>query len=130
MADSNKRKIAEPIDLNDDDPFAELTRIMGFDPRLTKREEPVVEAAVAPTPRPVVAPAVVRPVAVEPTFTAPAPVAAVAPAPARPAPVVEAYTHDDFGIDLEKELMGEFADFEPAPAVAAKPVSGSSGQPA
>jgi len=43
MADSNKRKIAEPIDLNDDDPFAELTRIMGFDPRLTKRAEPVVE---------------------------------------------------------------------------------------
>jgi len=121
MADSNKRKIAEPIDLNDDDPFAELTRIMGFDPRLTKRAEPVVEAA-APTPHPVVAPAVVRPVAVEPTFTAPAPVAAAAPAPARPAPVVEAVTYDDFGIDLEKELMGEFADFEPAPAVAAQPV--------
>ena len=47
MADSNQRKIADPIDLHDDDPFAELTRIMGFDPRLTKRAEPVVEAATA-----------------------------------------------------------------------------------
>ena len=27
--------------------------------------------------------------------------------------------HDDFGIDLEKELMGEFADHEPAPVSAA-----------
>ena len=113
MADSNKRKIAEPIDLNDDDPFAELTRIMGFDPRLSKREKPVVEAAAMSTPRPVEAPAVVGPVAVEPAFTAPAPVAA---APAEPA----AFAHDDFGIDLEKELMGEFADFEPASPVAAR----------
>ena len=28
-------------------------------------------------------------------------------------------THDDFGIDLEKELMGEFADFEAPPEAAA-----------
>src|SRR3954463_5136339 len=99
MADRNKRKIAEPIDLNDDDPFAELTRIMGFDPRLTKRAEPVMEAApaaVAPTPRPVVAP--MSAVAVEPAFAAPTAVRTPA------TPEVEAFTHDDFGIDLEKEL--------------------------
>ena len=31
---------------------------------------------------------------------------------------MQAVAHDDFGIDLEKELMGEFADHEPAPAAA------------
>jgi hypothetical protein len=33
MADKNKQIIADQVDLSDDDPFAELTRIMGFDPR-------------------------------------------------------------------------------------------------
>ena len=104
MADNNKRKIADPIDLHEDDPFAELTRIMGFDPRLTKRTEPVVEAAqpvAMPTPRPVIAPVAIHPVAVE--------------------PAIEAAEHDEFGIDLEKELMGEFADFEPELAAAEQP---------
>ena len=52
MADSNKRKIADPIDLNDDDPFAELTRIMGFDPRLMARSQPANEAGAPRAPRP------------------------------------------------------------------------------
>ena len=104
MADNNKRKIADPIDLHEDYPFAELTRIMGFDPRLTKRAEPVVEAAqpvATPTPHPVIAPVAIHPVAVE--------------------PAIEAAEHDEFGIDLEKELMGEFADFEPELAAAEQP---------
>ncbi|MDQ2704778.1 MAG: hypothetical protein M3Y43_06420, partial [Pseudomonadota bacterium] len=33
MADKNQLKVADQVDLADDDPFAELTRIMGFDPR-------------------------------------------------------------------------------------------------
>ena len=104
MAESNKRKIAEPIDLNDEDPFAELTRIMGFDPRFTAREQ----AANEPGPAAEVAasrPAPARPIAIEPG----------------PAPAAHAVSHDDFGIDLEKELMGEFADFEPAPLSALPP---------
>ena len=49
MADSNQLKRAEPIDLGNDDPFAELTRIMGFDPRVPVRQ-PAGEAA-APAPQ-------------------------------------------------------------------------------
>ena len=61
MAERNQRKIADPIDLNDDDPFAELTRIMGFDPRLAARESqpsepgplrPQAATAVAMRPSP------------------------------------------------------------------------------
>jgi hypothetical protein len=110
MAESNKRRIADPIDLNDEDPFAELTRIMGFDPRLTTRSQPANEpgpAVQAQKPLPAAAPAAAKPVAIE------------------PAPAVEAVAHDDFGIDLEKELMGEFADLDPEPATAppAQPVA-------
>jgi hypothetical protein len=50
MADKNQLKIADQIDLADDDPFAELTRIMGFDPR-----QPARPAAPAPTPEPAAA---------------------------------------------------------------------------
>lgn len=74
MVDRNL-KVAAPVDLEDDDPFAELTRIMGFDPR-----QPARPAAVAPL------------------------------APVRqPEPEV---AEDDFSIDLEKELMGEFGSDE------------------
>jgi hypothetical protein len=38
MADKNQLKIADQVDLADDDPFAELTRIMGFDPRQPARQ--------------------------------------------------------------------------------------------
>ncbi len=40
MADKNQLKIADQVDLADDDPFAELTRIMGFDPRQPARKAP------------------------------------------------------------------------------------------
>jgi hypothetical protein len=68
MVDRTQLKIADRDQLSNDDPFAELTRIMGFDPRQPVQQEPAA---------------------------APSSVAGV-----------EA---DDFGIDLEKELMGEFA---------------------
>ncbi|HMM64173.1 MAG TPA: SPOR domain-containing protein [Mesorhizobium sp.] len=70
MADRTQRRVADHGDIAADDPFAELTRIMGFDPR-----EPV-----APRAEP-------RLVAVEPARDD---------------------FGDDFDIDLEKELMGEF----------------------
>lgn len=38
MADKNQLKFADPVDLAEDDPFAELTRIMGFDPRQPARQ--------------------------------------------------------------------------------------------
>ncbi|MEO5324125.1 SPOR domain-containing protein [Mesorhizobium sp. CC13] len=70
MADRTQLKIADnKNDFADEDPFAELTRIMGFDPR-----QPVVrQDSGAPAGR------------------------------AEPA------MDDDFGIDLEKELLGELA---------------------
>jgi hypothetical protein len=46
MADKNQLKIADQIDFSEDDPFAELTRIMGFDPR-----QPARQAAAAPAPQ-------------------------------------------------------------------------------
>src|SRR5882724_2242526 len=104
MAEKNHRKIADPVDLNDEDPFAELTRIMGFDPRVSAlakaRDSTTVGAKSAQ-------PAVVTPIV---------PKAAVVPAQVTPAPAAR----DDFSIDLEKELLGEFADFdEPSHQVAA-----------
>ncbi len=92
MADKNQLKIADQVDLADDDPFAELTRIMGFDPRQPARQ------AAAPQKQ--------------------------APAPAS---VEQASEEDDFSLDLEKELLGEFAleDEASAPeafAEAAQPV--------
>ncbi|MBT1154279.1 SPOR domain-containing protein [Aminobacter anthyllidis] len=69
MADRTQLKIADKNDFADEDPFAELTRIMGFDPR-----QPVVRQDVG-----------------------------------APADRVEPTVDDDFGIDLEKELLGELA---------------------
>lgn len=69
MADKNQLKIADQVDLADDDPFAELTRIMGFDPRQPARQ-------------------------------------AAAQQKQAPQPAAE---EDDFSLDLEKELLGEFA---------------------
>lgn len=83
MADRTQLRVADHNDIADDDPFAELTRIMGFDPR-----QPVKASTQSN----------------------------------------EAQAHsqeDDFDIDLEKELMGEFdiGHVEAAP-VAARHESG------
>jgi hypothetical protein len=70
MADKSQLRKAEQFEPpKEDDPFAELTRIMGFDPRVpvTRTKPQIAE---------------------------------------HPAPAEE----DDFTIDLEKELMGEFSD--------------------
>lgn len=113
MAESNQRRVADPFEISDEDPFAELTRIMGFDPRVPVSKQPkdspppaanqdstpAAKATVldAPSARPAPA-AVATPIA--PTLVEAARVAAAPEA------------HDDFGIDLEKELLGEFADFD------------------
>ena len=79
MADTNHVRRDDYIDFSENDPFAELTRIMGHDPR----REP------------------------EPQAEAPEPAQAAGPA------------MDDFELDLEKELAGDFdfSDFDaPAPA--------------
>lgn len=73
MADRTQLRIADRDDIAEDDPFAELTRIMGFDPRVPVKPQDE----------------------------------------ARSQPAAE----DDFAIDLEKELMGEFGE-EPQPAPA------------
>lgn len=84
MADNNQLK-ASRIDFAHDDPFAELTRIMGFDPR-----EPVRKSEPAPS--------------VEPA----------APRQQAPASYAQP-EEDDFSLDLEKELLGGFDfDDEPA----------------
>jgi hypothetical protein len=77
MAERNHLRIADQNDLPNDDPFAELTRIMGFDPRQPVRPQSAAE------PEQDSAEAVVG--------------------------------DDDFGIDLEKELMGELEADEAAP---------------
>jgi hypothetical protein len=64
MAERTQLRISDREEIAEDDPFAELTRIMGFDPRVS------VKRPDAPSPN--------------------------------------AGTADDFEIDLEKELMGEF----------------------
>lgn len=84
MADKASLKISDQPPIVEDDPFAELTRIMGFDPR-----QPAKPAAAAP--------------AVEAKATTPEP----------------AGDDADYGIDLERELMGDFGIDEPAAAVAA-----------
>lgn len=81
MADKNQLKIADHVDLADDDPFAELTRIMGFDPRQPARP------------------------AAQPKEAA---VHALAPAE-------QLVDEDDFSLDLEKELLGEFSLDDEAP---------------
>lgn len=80
MAERHQLKIADRNGIAEDDPFAELTRIMGFDPR-----EPVKPQAVA----------VRQPGRAEP--------------------------QGEFDIDLEKELLGEFATYDEL-AQAAAPV--------
>jgi hypothetical protein len=78
MADRTPLKVADHI--AEDDPFAELTRIMGFDPRQPVRQPaPAVEKAM---------------------------------------PANQAVEADDFDIDLEKELMGEFDFAEESAPVA------------
>jgi hypothetical protein len=77
MAERNHLRIADHNDLPNDDPFAELTRIMGFDPRQPVRPQSAAEPAQGPA-------------------------GATA-------------GEDDFGIDLEKELMGELEAEEAAP---------------
>ncbi|RWQ37378.1 MAG: hypothetical protein EOS82_32760, partial [Mesorhizobium sp.] len=68
MADRTQLKAAAQNDIANDDPFAELTRIMGFDPRQPVKPRAQSTAAAASQPA----------------------------------------DDGDFGIDLEKELMGEF----------------------
>ncbi len=80
MADRTQARVANHNDIASDDPFAELTRIMGFDPR-----EPVQRQAA---PQPVAGPS------------------------------------EDFDIDLEKELMGEFGVYQEEPVVAVQPMAG------
>ncbi len=78
MADRTQLRVADHNDIADDDPFAELTRIMGFDPR-----QPVKASTQSNEP--------------------------------------QAHSQeDDFDIDLEKELMGEFdiGHVEAAPVAA------------
>lgn len=70
MAEKPQLRIADQDHVPDEDPFAELTRIMGFDPRVPIRREPELDA---------------------------------------PESAAAHDIGDDFGIDLEKELMGEFA---------------------
>ena len=89
MADKNQLKIADQVDLADDDPFAELTRIMGFDPR-----QPVRPAAAASA----------APVVPEETFH-------------------EGAAEDDFSLDLEKELLGNFDLEEEQTAPVESPVA-------
>lgn len=75
MAEKPQLRVADQDHVPDNDPFAELTRIMGFDPRVPVQRDPETEA---------------------------------------PAGASLQDLGDDFGIDLEKELMGEFAADEPA----------------
>ncbi len=92
MADGNHLKLDDQVDVADDDPFAELTRIMGFDPRQSVREadaKAAAEKSVAGS------------------------IAAAADSEARsshaPGSTDGADVDDDFSINLEKELMGEFS---------------------
>ena len=81
MAERNPLKIDDHVDLADDDPFAELTRIMGFDPRQSSKPAEVSEVKV-----------------VESTASG-----RVKPAPSQPAPLSAADdSADDFDIHLEK----------------------------
>ncbi|HWK66604.1 MAG TPA: SPOR domain-containing protein [Rhizobiaceae bacterium] len=87
MADSNQLKRVDPVDLGDEDPFAELTRIMGFDPRVP------VHPASERQATPVVA----------------------MPAVAAPEPDLD-LSSDELSIDLEKELLGDLSFEEQASA--------------
>jgi hypothetical protein len=84
MADTNHVRRDDYVEFSENDPFAELTRIMGHDPRVS---EPAQQSAPA-------------------SVTAPAAASAAA---------------DDFAIDLERELAGDFdfSDFDDQPTEAA-----------
>ena len=53
MADRTQLRVADNNDIADDDPFAELTRIMGFDPRQPVKPQTPAE----PRPLPPIMPA-------------------------------------------------------------------------
>lgn len=101
MTDRNSSGLGHPD--SEDDPFAELTRIMGFDPRL-----PAKPAAVSPIAAPVVAQPVAGPISDAAAVTVNEAAARIEPRAAIDEPVAA----HDFEIDLERELMGEF-DIEP-----------------
>jgi hypothetical protein len=86
MADRTQLKAADQNHIADDDPFAELTRIMGFDPRQPARPQ--------------------------------------APGVEKVGSANQAVEDNDFDIDLEKELMGEFDAVEEE-----APVSQQAAQP-
>ncbi|WP_027052147.1 SPOR domain-containing protein [Mesorhizobium erdmanii] len=50
MADRTQLRVADNNDIADDDPFAELTRIMGFDPRQPVKQQAQPQAAAASQP--------------------------------------------------------------------------------
>ena len=72
MAESTQLRTTGREEISEEDPFAELTRIMGFDPRVSVKQQDASSA--------------------------------------------QADAADDFAIDLEKELMGEFGGSEEAEA--------------
>ncbi len=89
MAEKNQLKRADTVDFGGDDPFAELTSIMGFDPRVPVR------------------PAAAEKAQVEEQAVDTADIA-----------------DDDFGIDLEKELLGDLSfEEDKSEAIAAAPVT-------
>ena len=126
MADSNQLKVADLSSFGDDDPFAELTKIMGFDPRVPvgakSEEKPVLAPVKAVAPAPVDAAfesaSVQRPRPVQPATvqSPPAHPVDVHPTPVQSRPVAAEPT-DDFSIDLEKELFAGFDDEPVAHAV-------------
>ncbi|MBX3578069.1 MAG: SPOR domain-containing protein [Rhizobiaceae bacterium] len=111
MAETSQLKKNQPIDFGDDDPFAELTKIMGFDPReAVKRPEP--PRAEAPAARQAAPAAPARP-----QQAAPAPRSYATPtaAPTRRDTYAAPALNDDFGIDLEREMLGDVDPQQPAP---------------
>ena len=79
MADRTQLKTARDFSAAGEDPFAELTKIMGFDPRQPVRR---------------------------------APAASVSQAVPTPVHSSDSIDESDFGIDLERELLGDFANDE------------------
>ena len=93
MADGNHLKLDDQADVADDDPFAELTRIMGFDPRQSVKEANAKAAAEKSDAQAGASAGTGR-----------------APYTPKTQPAADsADAGDDFSIDLEKELMGEFS---------------------
>lgn len=104
MADRNQLKMTDPVDIAEDDPFAELTRIMGFDPR--QKVAPQNPTKLGPLVEPGAYAATSRSAAAE-------------------------SAEPEFDIDLEKELLGELdVEFEAEAPVAAEPERVSAPEPA